>query len=260
MPKKLILALACVFASALSAHAQVAYETSLTPASSTFLSAGGSVDVTFDAGSGANRTMDICVVWRDQGNTLSAVEYPPGTGATSLGAKLTETNFSGQLWRLANPASGSNTLRVTMGAGASNSPGMITAIVLNNTDISGTPVDGYVSAQGNGSTASIASSPGAITSAANDMITICAGSFNVVGNLTSTATNFTERQDAATGGGISVTIGQAAGAATVTPTATWNNGAGTSVNWMAFGLNHNVLPSAGGATPRLTLLGVGGQQ
>lgn len=224
----------------------VAYETSLTPAAVTFNSGGEAETVAFDAGTGANRTLVVFVTWRDQDNTISGVTYN-AVAMTSVAARLrtADTLLSGQLWYLVNPASGSNNIVVTMGVGGSNSPALISAWVANGTDTAGTPIDGYVTASGTASTANIASSPGAISSATDDMIVIFASNRNGTDNWTATPTNYTERQDAANGSGISATFGDAAGAASVTPTATWNNSA-DELTWLALGINVNQTAGGGG--------------
>jgi hypothetical protein len=223
----------------------MAYETSLTPIGVTFNQAGETETHAFDAGSGANRVLVVGVVWRDQSNTISGVTYN-GVAMTSLGAKVTEdARTSMQLWRLANPASGSNNIAVTMGAGDNNSGGVIGAWVGNGADVSGTPVDGYQTGQGNASTANVVSSLGTpVSSAAGDRVVAFFGQFNESANLTATAANYTERQDGNDGAGISLTYGDADGAATVDPQATWSNGA-FLVRWVAMGLNVNA--AAGGA-------------
>lgn len=226
----------------------VAYDTDLAPVTVTFLAAGETENVVFDAGSNANRTLLVCVTWRDQDNVISGVTYA-GQALTSLGAKVELNDFSMQLWARGDPASGSNTIAITMGAGLSNSPGQVSAWVGSATDAAGTPVDGYVSASGSGSTANIQSSPGAITSAVGDMIVTFHATFNVTDNLTATAGSYTERQDAATGGGISTEFGDAVGAASVTPTATWSNGA-FAVTWIAMGVNVN---ASGGGGETITV-------
>ena len=76
------------------------------------------------------------------------------------------------------------------------------------------------------------SAPGAITSATDDLIASFHVTQNGVGNITATPTNYTERRDTADGGGFSQEFGDAAGAASVTTSATWSNGA-TSVSWCA---------------------------
>lgn len=222
----------------------VAYETSLAPTSVSFLAAGEAETVAFDAGSGANRVLLVCVSWRDQDNTISGVTYN-GVAMTALGPKVELNDFSAQLWRLASPASGSNNIVVTMGAGLANSQAQIAAWVGNGADTAGTVVDGYQSNSGSASTANQVSSHAAIASAVGDMVVTFHSSFNVTDNLTAQETNYTERQDAANGGGLSCQFGDAAGAASVSPSATWSNGAFT-ITWLALGLNVNAAGGGGG--------------
>src|SRR5262245_56070815 len=113
----------------------VAHETSLAPQAVTFAAAGETENVSFDAGSGANRGLLVGVFWRDQSNVITGVQYA-GVPMTAVAVKFTENVvWSGQLWRLAGPASGTNTIAVTMGAsGGSDSQALIVAWVGNGVD------------------------------------------------------------------------------------------------------------------------------
>ena len=225
----------------------VAYETSLTPAAVSFLAAGEAETVAFNAGTGADRVLLVAVLWRERSNVISGVTYN-GVAMTAVAAKTTENAFvSMQIWRLANPASGSNDIVVTMGAGDNSSDALIGAWVGNTTDTA-TPVDGLQIGQGTASTASIVSSlSSAVTSAVGDMVVPVFGQANSTANISATATNYTERQDADNGSGFTLTFGDAAGAATVNPSATWNNGA-YSVSWIGMGVNVNAAAGGGGAS------------
>lgn len=227
----------------------VAYETSLAPISVTWNAAGETETHAFNAGTGSDRVLLVCVTYRDDATVaVSGVTYN-GVAMTSAGTAVDPAVGNGvgmHLFYLANPASGSNNIAVTMSAsGGSNTPGQISAWVGNGGDVGGTPVDGYVSANGSGSSANIVSSSGAITSATGDMIVTFNATQNGAENLTATATNFTERQDAFDGGGYALEFGDAAGAATVTPSATWSNSA-IAVNWAAVGINVNASGGGGG--------------
>jgi hypothetical protein len=220
----------------------VAYETSIAPWTETFLAAGGSVTEAINAGTGSNRVLTVAVFWRDRNNTISGITYN-GVAMTSLGTQVTEGTLRGQLWRLAGPASGSNTLEITYSAGDSNSPVWAGAHVCNGVDQT-TPTSGYVSNQGQGSTANIVSSA-TVTSATDDMVVTYHATFNQTENITATPTNYTERQDAADGGGYSLEFGDAAGAASVATSATWSNGA-YLVYWIAFGVSVEATSGGGG--------------
>lgn len=217
----------------------VAYETSLTPQPVTFLAAGEAETIAFDAGTGTDRVLLVFVSWRERTNTISGVTYN-GVAMTSLGTKITESDaspvLSGQLWALAGPASGSNNLVVTMGAGVNSSEAQISAWVGNGVDQT-TPTDGYATNRGNAATANIVSSV-TVTSEADDRVVVFHATRNLVGNITATPTNYTERQDTANGTGFSAEFGDADGAASVATSATWSNGA-NQVEWIALGVNLN---------------------
>lgn len=222
------------------------YETSIAPQNVSFLAAGEAETVVFDAGTGADRVLLVFVSWNERTNSISGVTYN-GVAMTSAGAKVTQGTLSGQLWSLANPASGSNNIVVTMGAtSGGNSAGQISAWVANSADVSGTPVDGYTSATGSGSTANIVSAV-TISSATGDRVAVFHATINGSENLTAAATNYTERQDVFNGGGISTEFGDADGAASIASSATWSNSAIT-VNWIALGININA--TASGGVPR----------
>lgn len=240
----------------------VAYETSLPIAANiTFAAAGETENVAFDAGSGSDRVLLVHIFWRDNDNrTITGVTYNGVAMSTAAtGAKVTINNRSAQLWALANPASGSNTIAVTMGAGGGDSQAIICAWVGNTADVSGTPVDGYTSNTGSGSTAAAVSSV-TISSAADDRVVVFHSIVNDVGPWTATPTNYTERQDGADSNyNLCTSLGDANGAASVATSATWNNGA-DGWNWIALGVNIN--QSAGAAAPvrrrgAITTLGVG---
>lgn len=223
----------------------VAYETSLAPITVTFDAAGEFETHAFDAGSGANRALIVFVSWRDRSNTITSITYA-GAALTSLGAQETNGVITGQIWGRADPASGSNNIVVTMGAGSGTSSAQIGAWVANGTDIAGTTFDGFQGDNGTASTANIVSAPGAVTSAVDDMVATFHATLNGSGNIAvTTSTGYTERQDAATGGGFSQQFGDAAGAASVTTSATWDNGA-FAVNWIAFAVNVNATGGGGG--------------
>ena len=217
------------------------YETSLAPISVVFNAAGETETHAFDAGSGSNRVLLVCVCWRDQNNTISSVTYN-GVSMTAAGAKVTAaTSLSAQLFSLASPASGSNNIAVVMGSGLGNSGGLIGAWVANSVDQT-TPVDGYTSSSSNGTTATAVSNL-TISSAANDRVVVFHCHRNDTVTPTATPTNYTERQDGNTGGGISMEFGDADGASSVATTATWSNGVS---GWALVAVGINVKDNAGG--------------
>lgn len=215
----------------------VVYETSLAPVGVTFDAAGEAETVNFNAGTGSNRCLIVAVCWRDFTSTISGVTYN-SVAMTSVGSMVTDAthNLHGHLWRLHNPASGANDIVVTMGAGTGNSVALIAAWVANGVD-SSTPVDGYTTNNGSGSSANIVSSV-TVSSATNDRVAVFHATFNETNNISATPTNYTERQDAGNGAGLTMEFGDADGAGSIASSATWSNGA-FLVSWVALGINLN---------------------
>lgn len=219
----------------------IAYETSLAPATVSFPSGGGSQTVSFNAGSGANRVLLVAVTYRERTANITGVTYN-GVSMTSAGTEASggDETCACSLWYLAGPASGANDIVATMSSsGSGDATGQISAWVANGVD-QATPVGGYNSGTGIGSSASIVSSV-TITSETNDVVVVCHGTYNTTENISATASAYTERQDAANSAGIATSFGDASGAATVATTATWSNGAYT-VSWAAVGVTINPAP------------------
>lgn len=227
----------------------VAYVTSLAPTAVTFDAAGETETVSFDAGSAANRLMLVWVNWFDKSNTITAVQYN-GVDLSASGTIVSIDSggfiLDGQLWHSTSTlASGTNNLTVTMSVGSSNSLAQISAMVFSGANV-GAAVSSYQHGSGfDGGPSTVSSNTSSITSTSGDMIAFFASSKNDSTNLTATATNYTEKQDAADGFGNSTEFGQANGAATVTPSAQWNNGA-ISVWWVCAGIN--IQQAAAGTT------------
>ena len=226
----------------------VSYETSAAPTFVTFLQAGETENVAFDAGTGAGRVLIVCVIWQNRGQDVTGVTYN-SVAMTSVAAKVDETILSGHVFRLANPASGSNTIAVTMASnGISDSFGAIAAWVANTVDGT-TPVDGFQSGTGTGTGANIVSQPSAaITSAVGDRIVVFNAITSDTATRSATPTNYTERQDSNDGASFSVEFGDADGAASVSPSATWNSVGGESIHWISLGFNVNASGAAGRTT------------
>lgn len=223
----------------------IAYETSLAPATVSFPSAGGSQTVSFNAGTGSNRVLLVAVSYRERTNDITGVTYG-GVAMTSAGAEATggDETCACHLWYLAGPASGTNDIVATSSAsGAGDATGQISAWVANGVDQT-TPVSGYTSGTGSGSTANIVSSR-TITSETNDVAVVFHATYNTTANVAATPSGYTERQDAANSAGVSTSFGDAAGAASVATSATWDNGAFT-VSWCAVGVSVNPAAAAGG--------------
>jgi hypothetical protein len=219
----------------------VAYETSAAAISVTFAAAGETETHAINAGSGAGRTLVVVVSWRAQSNDLSGITYN-GVAMTSAGAAVTQGALSVRMFTLANPASGSNNLAVTMGAGGGDSLGQISYSVANGSDIGGTPVDGYNSNSGSAAGPNTVSSV-TISSAVGDRIFVFHAGYNESEIITASPTNYTERQDTTASNGMNVEFGDADGAATVATSATWSNG-GSTTTWVALGINVNAAAAA----------------
>lgn len=220
----------------------VAYETSLTPANVTFAEAGEAETVNFNAGTGSDRILLVFVLWRDRGNTITSVTYA-GDGMTPAGAQLTSDIISGRLYYLLNPDPNANDIVVTISAGGGgDSLGQISAWVGNGAG----GISGYQSGSGSGSSANIVTSLSSpVTSASGDRVVAFHITQNDTNNITATPTNYTERQDGNNGAGYSSEFGDADGAATVDPQATWSNGA-FLVRWVAAGINITAAGGGGG--------------
>lgn len=206
---------------------------SLAPQAVSFDAAGETENINFDIGSGAGRVVTIFVSWNDKGNTMSVT--CGGQAMDSAGSQVTQ-NFvlSGHLFKLENPSgTGVVTIAVTSSAGLGASAAQISGMVHDSVGTA----DGFASNSGGDTAANVQSSV-SITSEVGDTVVTYHATRNVFASINATASGFTERQDAADGGGFSQIIGDAAGAASVNAVATWDNGA-FAVDWVAFGLNLN---------------------
>jgi len=224
----------------------VNYAASLAPTAVQFLAAGEAETVAFNVGAGSNRVLLVYVMWQEDGQTISGVTYN-SVAMTALAAKTTQDGMSAQLWRLADPASGSNNIVVTMGAGGSDSNAQISAWSGDSADTAGTPFDGYTANSGNGTTANIVSSV-TVSSATDDRVVVFHSTNNGSEIITAAPTNYTERQDADNGSGLASEFGDAAGAASIASSATWNNSA-IPISWIALGVNVNASGGGGGGNP-----------
>lgn len=212
----------------------------------TLVAAGTEVDVgTVDAGTDSNRAMFVVLKWvGGSAHTISAVTFN-GDGFTSLAADSDDT----QIWELANPDSGSNTLIIDPSTGTSDRQFVWHAYIftgVDQTDIS----DGYLVTTGSDASNPIQSTRIDIVSETGDLVLVAHGyrsSFAAPGP--SSASGFTEVLDTqdttdATGTDVAINSGTAAGAADVDTTVTWQNGA--IGNFAAIGLNINAAAEAGG--------------
>jgi len=222
----------------------VAYVASLAPTAVNFLAAGEAETVAFNAGTGANRVLIVQVDWRDQTSDITGVTYN-GVAMTSLCAKTANGDCAARMYGLANPASGLNNIVVTMGAGSINVDGQISAWSGDGTDQT-TPFDTAVTANGSGSTANIVSSATLTTGVTGDRAVFFHSTYNGTAGITATPTNYTERQDLANIA-LATEFGDADGAASITGSATWSNGA-YAVNWVALAVNVNQVSGANNLT------------
>ncbi len=238
-----------------SAWAQPVYETSTAPQATVFAAAGGTNNVTCAMGSGSNRAAVVAIHWRNRTNDITGVTIN-GTSMTSAGSIVTTglNADAGRLFYLVSPTSGSQTVAVTYSA--SDGPESIAQVscwVANNVDQT-TPIENYNSASGSGSGANIVTSV-TVTSEANDLVSVFHSTYNASEIITATPTGYTERQDGDDASGMAAEFGDQAGAGSVATSATWSNTA-ISVSWVALGLSVNPVPSAGGCTSAMTLVGV----
>ena len=223
------------------------YAASLAPAAVNFLAAGEAETVAFNAGAGTDRVLLVEVTWVDRTSDITSVTYN-GVAMTTLCAKIINGNCAARMYGLANPASGSNNIVVTMSAGSVSVDGQISAWSGDGADQT-TPFDTAVTANGSGSTANIVSSATLTTGVAGDRAVFFHSSYNGNAAITATPTNYTERQDA-DNAAVATEFGDADGAASLTGSATWSNGA-FPVNWVTLAVNVNQAVSGGARRRRL---------
>jgi len=203
--------------------------------SATFVAAGTAVSNAFDAGSAANRVLLVFVAWNGgTGHTIDSVTYN-GVTVTAAGAAVT-SGARCQLFVLAGPASGSNTLTVDPSTGASDSPALIIAQVYDGVDQT-TATDGYTSNTGSDAGAPFDATV-TVTSATGDHVAVFFGERST--STTCTATGYTERQDV-NGTSITASGGDQAGAASVATTCTFAAG---PITFTAMGINMNAAAGA----------------
>jgi hypothetical protein len=207
----------------------------------TFDSGGTAVSNAFDAGSASDRILIVFVGFNNSaGHTLTGVTYN-GVALTAFGGQVSAGGVGMRGYYLVNPASGSNTLTVDPAAGAGSAVAVITAMIYSGVDVGGTPWDGYnpLSSAANDQTAE-----NTITSESGDMIVVAATGRGTA-NSAASPTNYTERFDNANTTWV-MAGGDAAGAATVATTTTFN---GSPMNgWVVLGLNLNAAAGGGGGT------------
>lgn len=131
------------------AQAQIAFDASSSANT-------GAVDQTsltwsHTVGAGSNRILVVGVSIRNSaGQTVSSVTYA-GVGLTFIGAQSNGTNSRIEMWRLLAPATGTNSIVVTMSAGAHFVGGAASFTGVDQT----TPLGTFVSATGNTSTPTV---------------------------------------------------------------------------------------------------------
>ena len=79
---------------------------------------------------GSNRLLTVAVHWLDTGVTVSSVTYA-GTGMSSVGKVNNGTGLVTELFRLVAPATGANTVAITMSATATFIGGAISFTAVN---------------------------------------------------------------------------------------------------------------------------------
>ena len=195
----------------------------------TFDAGGTEVNNTFDAGTGSNRFIIVAVTWSSSNShTIDGVTYD-GTTVVSLGAFVNQNNVRSQIFGVAAPSTGNNTLSVDPSTGVAGADAVISAWVAN--DINQTnSTDGYVTANAADAGAPFESTV-TITSETDDIIFTVHSTEE--SRTVNSVTNFTQREE--TQNSVSQTIGDASGSTSVVTTTEWNN----FINWIAIGVNLN---------------------
>jgi hypothetical protein len=238
----------------------VAYETSYGSGALVFDGTPDTENLSVDAGTGSNRVLIAGIYWRDVDSRTQAMTYN-GVSMTACGAKVESGTYALRLFYLANPASGTNTLAVSLGdsGGGGSVQVLVGAWCGNGCDITTTPVDGFNTNSGTGASANIVSSV-TVSGDSGDRIVVFHATRNASEIISvTTSTGYTERQDVNNSAGSSLQIGSANGSASLNTQATWNNTAIT-VDWVAAGININQASAGTTMTPAqgpLTLTGTG---
>ena len=205
-----------------------------------FTSAGGDQDFTFDAGSGADRVLYVYLWMRTDRGHSAAITYD-GVSLSPVGASAQnplEGNTTAQLYRLIAPAAGSNTLRFSFGAGAGNAYANAHAVVVQDADQpapNDTPVHEAESGADNATTQDV-STPSAVGDLVLTFAQFSTGGNDCTGSVA--GASYTLLQQSQHGGTQSrIITGSAAGAATVTPSTTYNNGNPWGATRLAVSIN-----------------------
>lgn len=209
----------------------------------TFNVAGDAQNITFDAGTDADRFLWVTISWDGAGaHTIgdSAVTYN-GVAMTALGATLSGTNHRVRSYGLIAPATGSNTLSVDPSGGADIRNAVVSAHCLSNVDQT-TAYENYNSALGTDASNPYTSAV-TITSSATDRLVAVAHSVRATSVTGGTATGFTERTDNVNGV-MGLVTGEQAGDTSVATSVSW---AGVfSIDYIAIGIS--VIGIAAGPT------------
>lgn len=197
---------------------------------------GSPVSVTIDLGTGNNRFLRVAVGFRNNNNhTIDGITIA-GDALTAFGVAVVATQCFQQMFYRAVTATGEQTLEINPSTGLGATAAIVSFLVSDAVDVSGTPFDGYVTANGTDTTADVT-----VASEAGDepfvMYTVRAAT-----PTASAPTNYTERYENVNGNLMS-SGGEGVGAASVAFTGTVTS---SGVNaWVAMGANLNA--AVGGA-------------
>lgn len=201
----------------------------------TFNSAGDAISTAFDAGSASDRYLLVGVRWEVGGPgtlpTIDGVTYN-SVSLSSLGSDLTQSGNRAQLFGLAGPASGSNTLQVDPSTHATSDRaatyGAWVAQDVNQT----TPTENYNTGQGTSSTSAVT-----ITSESGDLVAV----FHTWSHTrtSSSESGFTQRQENLNGHSC-MNFGDASGSASVATSVTLSG----TAQWIALGASVNPVSAA----------------
>jgi hypothetical protein len=214
----------------------------------TFETTGAVVDTVVDIGTGSDLFMIVSVSWgANNGHTMQNAPTWNGVSMTELGAQTTQgTTNRKHSYYLANPATGSNTLRIDPSTGSAQTTEVVIEVyVYSGVDVSGTPFDGYNTSTGTDGSAPFDSTL-TITSASGDKVWVSHSIRSQGGNPSAASpTNFTEQHETLDGA-YGVESGDADGDTSVATTATFTCTGAFAFSFNAHGVNLNAAAGGGG--------------
>jgi hypothetical protein len=214
--------------------------------------AGGAVSFSHDSGSDSDRFLVVWVALRSSfGHTIDSATYN-GDPMTALGAALDQNSCRMRGFIIIAPASGSNTVAVTFGAGGADGSTVITASTYYDDDQT-TGYENYTTVQMVDVSSPFVMSV-TVTSSTGDMVAAAASAAQIV--TWTAGSGQTERADASrsTNGNISLTASDEAGAASVV----MDHEATGAVQGVTMGISLIAAAAAAGGNHRpLLMQGVG---